>query len=195
MADVEEEEPPAEVIDEQNEGQEVDEDLEGEDKVEGADNDDENEAEGEEESEEEEKDLFELLGESEGEDEEERAMYKEYLEVVEQIDAQNQVIKDLRAMSTRLMCKKCKTYKDKQEYKQLRCCQEQEELHLRVLVNRTIQLQNFGSPRRYGDLEMELTEADESYFRTALQPSCSEVCCCYSDFDSDSDSESYGCCT
>ncbi|XP_043950786.1 cilia- and flagella-associated protein 251 [Drosophila biarmipes] len=199
MADVEEEVPP-EAEEEQNEGAEAEEDLDAE-----GEDDDEEGAE-EEESEEEEADPFELLDESEAEDEEQQAMYKEYLEVVKEIDAQNLVIRELKAKSTRLMCKRCKTFRDKQEYRRLRACQEQEDIHLRALVNRAVQLQNFGSPRRYGDVELEFTEAEQSYFFTGLQPSFSGACpsnsedessqgCCFSESDSDSDSEYDPCCT
>ncbi|XP_016933644.3 uncharacterized protein [Drosophila suzukii] len=194
MADVEEEEAPPETEDEQIEGDEAEEDLDGE----GEDEDQEGEE--EEQSQEEEEDPFELLDESEAEDEEQQAMYKEYLEVVKEIDAQNLVIRELKAKSTRLMYKKCKTFRDKQEYKRLRACQEQEDIHLRALVNRAIQLQNFGSPRRYGDVELELTEADHSYFFTGLQPSSYTDCescsvCCFSESDLDSDSDDDPCCT
>jgi len=194
MADVEEEEAPPETEDEQNEGEEAEEDLDGD----GEDEDQEGEE--EEQSEEEEEDPFELLDESEAEDEEQQAMYKEYLEVVKEIDAQNLVIRELKAKSTRLMYKKCKTFRDKQEYKRLRACQEQEDIHLRALVNRAIQLQNFGSPRRYGDVELELTEADHSYFFTGLQSSFHTDCescsvCCFSESDLDSDSDDDPCCT
>ncbi|XP_016969192.2 cilia- and flagella-associated protein 251 [Drosophila rhopaloa] len=202
MADVEEEEAPPETVDDQNGEQEAKEDLEGKGEDENEDADEQGEE--EQESEEEEKDLFELLNESEEDDEEEQAMYKEYLEVIKEIDTQNMIIKDLKAESTRLMYKKCKTYKDKQEYKRLRACQDQEDIHLRALVNRAIQLQNFGSPRRYGDVEMEVTETEQSYFFTALQSSSSGTCIVHSDaescqeccfLDSDSDSDYAPCCS
>ncbi|XP_017010580.2 uncharacterized protein [Drosophila takahashii] len=196
MADVEEEEAPPLAEDEQNEGAEEDEgDLEGEGE------DSEEDQEGEEESEEEEKDLFELLNESEEEDEEQQAMYKEYLEVVKEIDDQNSILRELKAKSTRLMFKKCKTFRDKQEYRRLRACREQEDIHLRALVNRAIQLQNFGAPRRYEGIELEFTEADRCYFYTGIQSplpgTYSSSCnvCCFSDSDSDSDSGDDLCCT
>ncbi|XP_017066303.1 uncharacterized protein LOC108104638 [Drosophila eugracilis] len=195
MADVEEEEAPPE--DGQIEGQEGEEDLE----VEGESDEEVGEEEAESENEE---DPFELLNESEPEDEEQKAMYKEYLEVIKDIDAQNLVIRDLKEMATRLMNKKCKTFKDKQEYKQLRACQEQQDIHLKTLINRAIQLQNFGSRRRYRGLEMEVTE-DETSFFTGLQPSFSSGCpassgdescqaCCFSTSESDSDSDGGYCC-
>ncbi|XP_017126834.1 uncharacterized protein LOC108145776 [Drosophila elegans] len=179
MADVEEEEAPSETVDDQNNGNEAEEDLKGE----GEDGDEE-QVEEEQESEEE-KDLFELLD-------------QEYLEVIKEIDTQNLVIQELKAKSCQLMYKKCKTYEDKQEYKRLRACQDQGDIHLRSLVNRAIQLQNFGSPRQYRDIEMELTDVEQSYFFTALQSTFSGTCptpsedescqgCCFSDSSSDSD--------
>ncbi|KAH8349578.1 hypothetical protein KR084_002230 [Drosophila pseudotakahashii] len=198
MADVEEEEAPPLAEDGQNEGAEAEEDLEAEDEDAGEDE----EGEEEEESEEEEKDLFELLNESEEEDEEQQAMYKEYLEVVKEIDDQNSILRELKAKSTQLMFKKCKTFRDKQEYRRLRACREQEDIHLRALVNRAIQLQNFGSPRRYEGIELEFTEADRCYFYTGVQSTHSsysddDSCnvCCFQDSDSDSDSDDDLCCT
>ncbi|EDV49993.1 uncharacterized protein LOC6544716 [Drosophila erecta] len=191
MADLEEEEAPIDVDDEQNEGQEAAKDLEGEGE------DDEQDVEVEDELEVEEKDLFEILNESDEDDEEQQAMYKEYLDVVKAIDVQNTIIKELKAKSTRLMCKKCKTYGDKQEYKRLRVCQEQEEIHLKVLVNRAMYLQNFGSPRRYRDVEMEVTEDEQTYFFTELQSTFSGSCHTYSvdEYESDSESDDALCCT
>ncbi|KAI8039101.1 uncharacterized protein LOC128259047 [Drosophila gunungcola] len=199
MADVEEEEAPPETVDDPNNGNEAEEDLNGE----GEDGDEE-QVEEEQESEEEEKDLFELLDESAEEDEEEQAIYQEYLEVVKEIDTQNLVIQELKAKSCQLMNKKCKTYEDKQEYKRLRACQDQGDIRLRSLVNRAIQLQNFGSPRQYRDIEMELTEVEQSYFFTALQSTFSFTCPTHSDgescqgcffSDSSSDSDDGLCCS
>ncbi|XP_020808705.1 nonsense-mediated mRNA decay protein 2 [Drosophila serrata] len=199
MADVEaEEEVPLEQQPGQDEG-EADETLEGED---------EDEPEGEEEEElssGEEKDPFELLDESESDDEEEQAMYKEYLDLIKEIDAQNLVIHDLKAMATELRCKRCKTYKDKEEYKHLRICQEQHDIHLQQLINRATRLQNFGSRRLYGELEMELTDAEESFFFTGLASTSLTACATFKDeenccnrgcpfcweSDSDSDSKDY----
>ncbi|XP_043646586.1 pescadillo homolog [Drosophila teissieri] len=191
MADVEEEEAPRDVDDVQNEGQEAAEDLEGESE------DDEQDVEVEDEFEVEEKDPFELLNESDEDDEEQQAMYKEYLEVVNAIDTQNAIIKELKAKSTRLMFKKCKTYGDKKEYKRLRVCQEREEIHLKVLVNRAMHLQNFGSPRRYRDVEMEVTEDEQRFFFTELQSTFSGSCPIYStdEYESDSESDDALCCT
>ncbi|KAH8260701.1 hypothetical protein KR038_008952 [Drosophila bunnanda] len=201
MADVEpEEEAPLEQQPGQNE-EEADEALDGEDE-EKPDGEDENQGSS---SSGEEKDLFELLDESEPDDEEEQAMYKEYLDVTKEIDAQNLVIHDLKAMATELRCKMCKTYKDKEEYKRLRICQDQQEIRLQQLINRAARLQNFGSRRVYGELEIELTHAEESWFLTGLASTSFTACssfkdeekcpnrgcpCCW-ESDSDSDSKDY----
>lgn len=154
-------------------------------------------------SEKEEEDAFELLNESEPDDVEEQAMYKEYLEVLKDIDAQNMLIQDLKAKATQLKCKRCQTFRDRKEYKQLRICQEQQDVHLQTLINRAALLQNFGSRRLYGDVEMELTEAEQCCFinRPPISsiPKCSlssddEECCCINkglcwESASDSDSE------
>ncbi|KAH8297640.1 hypothetical protein KR054_004659, partial [Drosophila jambulina] len=164
MADVEaEEEAPVE----QQPGEErdeADEALEGEEEDEPEGGEEEQESP----SSEEEIDPFELLDESEPDDEEEQAMYKEYLEVIKEIDAQNLLIQDLKALGNQLRCKRCKTYKDIAEYKRLRISQEQQDIHLRQLINRAARLQNFGSRRLYGELEMELTDAEESCFFMGL---------------------------
>lgn len=190
MSDVEQE-ASGDVDNEQNEGQEAAEDFEGEGEG------DEQDVEEEDKFEVEEKDPFELLNESDEDDEEQQAMYKEYQEVVNAFDAQNRIIKELKAKSNRLMFKKCKTYRDKQEYKQLRVCQEHEEIHLKVLVNRAMHLQNFGSPRRYRDIEMEVTEDEKSYFYTELQSTLSGFCPTDSadEYESDSESDNGLCCT
>ncbi|KAH8316956.1 hypothetical protein KR074_009491, partial [Drosophila pseudoananassae] len=175
MADVEEEEAPPDVGDEQPEAEEDEEAVEGEE-LDGEDAGEE-EDEG---SEGEEEDLFELLIESESEDEEERAMYQEYLEVVNAVDAQNLVIQGLKDRAAVLMGKQCKTFKDKEEYKRLRRCMEQEDIYLRTLINRAVQLQNFGSRRMYGSVAMETTEAESSFFTglpTSFPSMVDEECC------------------
>lgn len=190
MADVEEEEAPPDLGDEQPEGEEDEEAVEGEE-LEGEDAGEE-EDEG---SEGEEEDLFELLVESESEDEEERAKYQEYLAVINAVDVQNLVIQGLKDRAAVLMGKQCKTYRDKEEYKRLRICMEQEDINLRALINRAVQLQNFGSRRLYGAVEMETTEAESSFFTglpTSFPSMESEECClnkglCCSDSESDSD--------
>ncbi|EDV38668.2 uncharacterized protein Dana_GF24900 [Drosophila ananassae] len=193
MADVEEEEAPPDLGDEQPEGEEDEEAVEAEE-LEGEDAGEE-EDEG---SEGEEEDLFELLVESESDDEEERAMYQEYLAVINAVDAQNLVIQELKDRAAVLMAKQCKTFRDKEEYKRLRTCMEQEDFNLRTLINRAVQLQNFGSRRMYGAVEMQTTEAEGSFFTglpTSFPAMQSEECClnkglCCSDSDSDSDSSS-----
>ncbi|KAH8274944.1 hypothetical protein KR018_001774 [Drosophila ironensis] len=175
-------------------------DDDGEEAVEGEDELD-GEEEGEEEdieSEAEEVDPFELLNESDEEDEEQRAMYKEYLQVIDAIDAQNKVVQDLKAQTAALRDKRCKTYRDKEDIKRLRICQRQEETHLRVLMNQAVALQNFGSRRCYRDVELEVTEDEQYNFLTGtsnplpLPASRSDECCvnkgmCCTDSDSDSD--------
>ncbi|KAH8347106.1 hypothetical protein KR059_005312, partial [Drosophila kikkawai] len=160
------------------EEEEVEEALEAEDEAEPEDGDEEQEQEQEQEqsSSEEEKDPFELLDESEPDDEEEQAMYKEYLGVIKEIDDQNLAIQDLNAIATQLRCKRCKTYKDREEYKRLRICQEQQDIHLRQLINRAARLQNFGSRRLYGEVEMEVTDAEQSCFFAGLATTSLPAC-------------------
>ncbi|KAH8242516.1 hypothetical protein KR032_010330 [Drosophila birchii] len=191
-AEAEEEAPQDQQLGEEKE-EEMDETLEGEDEGEESEG-------GEEEEQESEEGLFELLNESESDDEQEQAMYKEYLEVIKEIDAQNLVIQNLKAMATELRCKKCQTHKDREEYKRLRICQEQQDIHLRQLINRAAQLQNFGSRRLYEELEMELTDNEENSFLTGLastslageEKCCNRGCpCCRWESDSSSDSENF----
>ncbi|KAH8378864.1 hypothetical protein KR009_001835 [Drosophila setifemur] len=191
MADAEEEEAPQDPGDGPAPAEEDEEAVDGEDEEE-TDEGEEEEAASEEE------DPFEMLDESEEDDEVERAMYREYLEVVKEIDGQNLVIKKLKTRADELMYKRCKTFRDKQDFKALRKCLEQEDIHLRALIIRAMQLQNFGSRRLYGDVELELTNDEQNYFTGAPSSiiSDNEKCCvnkgmcCCSDSDSDTDSDS-----
>ncbi|KAM8709451.1 hypothetical protein ACLKA7_016283 [Drosophila subpalustris] len=119
----------------------------------------------EEEAEEEaEVDPFEMLDEDTEDNEEQERMYREYLDLTKQIDCQNAIIRDLKDRRTELMEQLCPTRKDKAEIKQLRVCLDQETIKLHTMTNRAVQLQNFGSQRLYGDIELPTTEMDETYF-------------------------------
>ncbi|XP_068151025.1 myosin heavy chain, clone 203 [Drosophila tropicalis] len=104
-------------------------------------------------------DLFSRLGES-SEDPEHKRMYMEYLALIKEIDCQNKLIQDIKTQVMEMCGKPCKTRNELREIKKLRICMEQENIKLRVMLNRAMQLQNFGSPRHYRELTM-VTTVDE----------------------------------
>ncbi|XP_030375543.1 histone H3.v1 [Scaptodrosophila lebanonensis] len=118
----------------------------------------------EDEQEEIEEDPFELLDDESQESDEQKRKYKEYLELVKEIDLQNSRILDLKVRASLLRHKNCPTSKDQREYQRLRVNQEQENVKLRNMINRAMQLQNYGSRRIYGDVMMATTDFEEDIF-------------------------------
>ncbi|KAH8237532.1 hypothetical protein KR038_004138 [Drosophila bunnanda] len=103
-----------------------------------------------------EKDLFSMLGES-SDDPEQKRMYLEYLALIKEIDCQNRIIQDIKSNIMDMCAKPCKTRNELREIKRLRICMEQENIKLHVMMNRAIELQNFGSHRHYRELPMTTT--------------------------------------
>ncbi|KAH8248834.1 hypothetical protein KR032_003523 [Drosophila birchii] len=103
-----------------------------------------------------EKDLFSMLGES-SDDPEQKRMYMEYLALIKEIDCQNKIIQDIKSNIMDMCAKPCKTRNELREIKRLRICMEQENIKLHVMMNRAIELQNFGSHRHYRELPMTTT--------------------------------------
>ncbi|EDW76947.1 uncharacterized protein Dwil_GK18914 [Drosophila willistoni] len=116
------------------------------------------------ESEEEADDPHEHLDENDEDNTEERQMYQEYLHLIKQIDEQNAIIHDLKMSLNALKCQICKSQRDEKNYRRLAICQEQEHIKLRIMMNRAVQLQNFGSRRHYDDIEWEITDVEHDSF-------------------------------
>lgn len=111
--------------------------------------------------EEHEEDLFSRLGES-SDDPEQKRMYMEYLSLIKEIDCQNKIIQDIKANIMDMCAKPCKTRNELREIKRLRICMEQENIKLHVMMNRAIELQNFGSHRHYRELPMTTTVDEDN---------------------------------
>ncbi|XP_062135002.1 keratin, type I microfibrillar 48 kDa, component 8C-1 [Drosophila sulfurigaster albostrigata] len=116
-------------------------------------------------------DPFELLNEDTEDNEEQERMYREYLDLTKQIDCQKNIINNMLARKMNLIDQQCKTRKDKADLKKLRICIDQENIKLHTMTNRAIQLQNFGSARLYGDIELPIDEFEQNIFMPT-PPSC-----------------------
>ncbi|EDW33022.1 GL16091 [Drosophila persimilis] len=148
----------------------------------------------------EEEDPFEHL-DSNGEDtEEEQSLYREYLSLIKEIDCQNGIIQDLKNRSTELKQKACRSRSESHELQRLLLCQEQENIRLRTLINRAVQLQNFGSRRLYGEVELEITDSEQTVFLAGAElanmrcPSYSKTASVAGSWQLDSDSDDDGFC-
>ncbi|XP_017097653.2 cingulin [Drosophila bipectinata] len=108
-----------------------------------------------------EQDLFSMLGES-SDDPEQKRMYLEYLALIKEIDCQNRIIQDIKTNIMDMCAKPCKTRNELREIKRLRICMEQENIKLHTMMNRAVQLQNFGSHRHYKELPMTTTVDEDN---------------------------------
>ncbi|XP_016945908.3 myosin-6 [Drosophila suzukii] len=106
-------------------------------------------------------DLFSKLGES-SDDPEQKRMYMEYLALIKEIDCQNKIIQDIKSNIMDMCAKPCKTRNELREIKRLRICMEQENIKLHTMMNRAVQLQNFGSHRHYKELPMTTTVDEDN---------------------------------
>lgn len=154
-----------------------------------------------------EEDPFELLDEESEDNELEERMYREYLDLTKQIDCQNGIINDLKARSRELRDKPCQTRNDLAEYKRLRICLDQENIKLNTMMNRAIQLQNNGSKRLYGSIELATSGFEDNLLNSSSgcrkatkcpastsRPMTAQEICDALDADSDTDSDQ-GCCS
>ncbi|CAD6998105.1 unnamed protein product [Ceratitis capitata] len=101
-------------------------------------------------------DIFSYLGES-SDDPEQKRRYMEYLSLIKEIECQNQMVDDIKAQIMELCAKPCKTKCELRDIKRLRVCMEQEIIKLRCLMNKAMELQNFGSKRRYHEIQLATT--------------------------------------
>ncbi|SPP84799.1 uncharacterized protein LOC117587237 [Drosophila guanche] len=120
-------------------------------------------------------DPFEHLDLKDEDNEEEQSLYKEYLSLIKEIDCQNGIIQELKTRSNELKQNSCHTSNQRKELQRLRVCQEQENLRLRTMINRAVQLQNFGSRRLYGEVDLEITDSEQTVFLAGVQ--CADVRC------------------
>lgn len=109
-----------------------------------------------EEAEEATEDIFSHLGES-SDDPEQKRRYMEYLSLIKEIECQNQMVDDIKAQIVELCAKPCKTKCEMKDIKRLRVCMEQEIIKLRCLMTKAMELQNFGSRRRYHEIPLATT--------------------------------------
>lgn len=114
-------------------------------------------------------DLFSRLGES-SDDPEKKRMYMEYLALIKEIDCQNKIIRDIKAQVMDMCAMPCKTRNELREIKRLRICMEQENIKLHTMMNRAVQLQNFGSHRHYRELTMTTTVDEDNISPYCLGP-------------------------
>lgn len=130
----------------------------------------------EKESSEDEVDLFELLGEEDEESEEQQLMYREYLELAKEIECQNELINDMKDRIRELQMEPCLTPRDKAEIKRLNKCIAQEYIRLDTMINRIMQLQNFGSARLYDGMELAMSVPEENMFDNRNNQQGGSVC-------------------
>ncbi|XP_030556774.1 kinesin-1 heavy chain [Drosophila novamexicana] len=115
-------------------------------------------------------DLFSRLGES-SDDPEQKRMYMEYLALIKEIDCQNRIIQDIKTQVMDMCGRPCKTRNELREIKRLRICMEQENIKLHTMMNRAVQLQNFGSHRHYRELNLTTTVDEDN-----ISPYCVGPC-------------------
>ncbi|XP_023165364.2 uncharacterized protein LOC111595742 [Drosophila hydei] len=120
-----------------------------------------------------EEDPFELLDESSEDNEEEKLMYREYLDLTKEIDCQNAIINDLKEQTRDLCENPCRTHQDKANLKKILICLDQEKIKLKTMIRRAIHLQNNGSKRAYGDIELATSFIEENLLQTSI--SCSKT--------------------
>ncbi|ALC44067.1 CG13405 [Drosophila busckii] len=157
--------------------------------VEDEDDEDEEESDADSES-----DLFELLHSDSEDNEEQMQQYREYLDLTKQIDCQNAIIKDLKSQMRDLLHLPCQTRSDKLKCKQLNICLQQESLKLKTMMNRAIQLQNFGSQRWYAELELETTGLEEQLMKGNRFQGCSGLSRDAANFDCNVEDSDDECC-
>lgn len=121
-------------------------------------------------------DLFELLDEEDEESEEQQLMYREYLELAKEIECQNTLINDMKDRIRDLQMEPCLTPRDKAEIKRLNKCIAQEYIKLDTMINRIMQLQNFGSARLYEDTELAMSVPEENMFDNRNNQQGGSVC-------------------
>lgn len=121
-------------------------------------------------------DLFELLDEEDEDSEDQQLMYREYIELIKEIDCQNTLINDMKDRIRDLQMEPCLTPMDKKEIKQLTSCIAQEYIRLDTMMNRMMQLQNYGSARLYADTELAISVPEESLFYNRQTEQDGSVC-------------------
>ncbi|XP_017487633.1 PREDICTED: axoneme-associated protein mst101(2) [Rhagoletis zephyria] len=109
-----------------------------------------------EEAEEAAEDQFSYLGEA-SDDPEQKRRFMEYLSLIKEIECQNQMVEDIKAKIMELCAKPCKTKCEMKDIKRLRVCMEQELIKLQCLMTKAMELQNFGSRRRYPGIAIATT--------------------------------------
>lgn len=96
--------------------------------------------------------------------EEQQLMYREYFDLISQIDCQNELINDMKERIRDLQMVPCKTRKELEECVRLQICIGQEKIKLDTMMNRIMQLQNNGPARLYEDIELAISGPEESNF-------------------------------
>ncbi|XP_013098320.2 outer dense fiber protein 2 [Stomoxys calcitrans] len=98
---------------------------------------------------------YSLMGSSD--DLEQARSYKEYKRLQNEIQCQNSTIKDILEKIQKLESKSCLHKCDKMQLRELYDFLKQESEKLKCLTEKAMHLQNFGSHRRYGDVELVST--------------------------------------
>lgn len=112
---------------------------------------------------------YERLDKMDEYSEEQQLMYREYFDLTNQIDCQNELINDMKDRIRDLQLEPCLTRKELQECMRLQICIGQENIKLDTMMNRIMQLQNNGPARLYEDIELAISGPEESNF-------CSRCC-------------------
>lgn len=107
---------------------------------------------------------YERLDKMDEYSEEQQLMYREYFDLTNQIDCQNELINDMKDRIRDLQLEPCLTRKDLQECMRLQICIGQENIKLATMMNRIMQLQNNGPARLYDDIELAISGPEESSF-------------------------------
>lgn len=90
-------------------------------------------------------------------DSEQERNYADYKKLVKEIKCQTAYLENIKDQIQTIACKTCKTSCEEKDLKDLQACLDREMEKQRCLVNKIIYLQNFGSRRRYKEIDLATT--------------------------------------
>ncbi|KAI9576574.1 hypothetical protein GQX74_009631 [Glossina fuscipes] len=97
------------------------------------------------------------LIDSSTEDPEQERNYADYKNLVKEIKCQTAHLENIKDQIQTIACKTCKTPCEEKDLKDLQTCLDREMEKQRCLINKIIYLQNFGSKRRYKEIDLTTT--------------------------------------
>uniref|UniRef100_A0A1B0BU55 Uncharacterized protein n=1 Tax=Glossina palpalis gambiensis TaxID=67801 RepID=A0A1B0BU55_9MUSC len=99
---------------------------------------------------------FPLIGSS-IEDPEQERNYADYKKMVKELNCQTAHLENIKNQIQIIACKTYKTFCEEKELENLEACWNDEMEKQRCLINKIICLQNFGSKRRYKEINLTTT--------------------------------------